>query len=883
MRRWFPNFTVLCALVLMPVACSSGPSSSDAGYSDGSDGDAALGDDGNNGSDLNPTEEDLDGDGLVNVLEDRDQDGVLDDGETDPSNPDTDSDGIIDGVEDHNHNGKVDWNETDPLKDDTDGDGLSDGLEDSNHNGIVDPGESDPLKPDTDRDGLDDGLEDANHNGVVDPGETDPVNPDTDSDGLLDGVEDSNHNGVVDSGETDPNNPDMDSDGVADGDEDRDGDGKLGQCTIPCSTSSQCSEGQVCAQHAHVCYSSECSGGETDPFDPDTDGDSVTDDLEASTLVCTSQQLKPVDIYSSEEADFKLALETFYSSTSALTVAGDERGLEFYDPQHQLAGFVLSKSPGASSAARQEAEDRIAIGTLGSIESVSTRALVTFDGFDAVVTNFDLRPGQVTPVQLAGMMADVLAGTHLDSSLASSGTPSGQFHVSMESVLRPQRSVVLAIVSASGRVDDSQLLKMEDVSNSTALAGFTDGTDSQCDSFRSVGVQPVDFIWVVDNSESMSQEQSAVSAAADAMASLLQKTSLDWRVAITKSDPTQGGGLLFTPFTRDVNRFKSDMILVGTAGAPNEYSLQMGLDAMDNSLPCSASEDRYKLRCDAQVIVILLSDEDDQSIENASGGDNYAGAPDAATVAGFAESYRQRGAVLFAIAGLDPKCSTALNSSKGINAVVNAVGGGSVGSICDLDQSQNVENIVRAAFGVSSTYRLREPPISSTLKVALVLEQSASPLLVPRSRIDGFDYDGVSGSILFYGSYRPVASGLDVVASYRTFVDCQPQQEECNGRDDDCDGLTDEDFDADGDGWSVCGGDCDDHRSEDHPGAEEVCDLFDNDCDGETDEGFDGDGDGFSTCNGDCDPDDPAVFPTAFELCDDKDNDCDGETDPDCG
>ena len=100
---------------------------------------------------------------------------------------------------------------------DTDDDGLPDSIEDSNDNGIVDPGETDPLIPDTDGDGVLDGQEDSNGNGIVDPGETAPLNPDTDGDGALDGQEDSNGNGIVDVGEADPLNPDSDGDGLTDG------------------------------------------------------------------------------------------------------------------------------------------------------------------------------------------------------------------------------------------------------------------------------------------------------------------------------------------------------------------------------------------------------------------------------------------------------------------------------------------------------------------------------------------------------------------------------------------------------------------------------------------------------------------------------------------
>jgi len=104
--------------------------------------------------------------------------------------------------------------------------------------------------------------------------------------------------------------------------------------------------------------------------------------------------------------------------------------------------------------------------------------------------------------------------------------------------------------------------------------------------------------------------------------------------------------------------------------------------------------------------------------------------------------------------------------------------------------------------------------------------------------------------------------------------------EVCNGRDNDCDGDIDEDFtDADGDGYAFCV-DCDDANQGINPGVDEICDGIDNNCNDVVDEGPDADGDGYTSCNSvDCNDYDPSIYPGADEICDGEDNNCDGEVD----
>lgn len=98
------------------------------------------------------------------------------------------------------------------------------------------------------------------------------------------------------------------------------------------------------------------------------------------------------------------------------------------------------------------------------------------------------------------------------------------------------------------------------------------------------------------------------------------------------------------------------------------------------------------------------------------------------------------------------------------------------------------------------------------------------------------------------------------------------------------------DYDQDTYDDATCGGqDCDDTNPFVNPSATEECDGIDNNCDGVIDEGCpcttDNDEDGYTdeACGGDdCDDTNPLVYPGATEECDGVDNNCDEVVDENC-
>ncbi len=168
-------------------------------------------------------------------------------------------------------------------------------------------------------------------------------------------------------------------------------------------------------------------------------------------------------------------------------------------------------------------------------------------------------------------------------------------------------------------------------------------------------------------------------------------------------------------------------------------------------------------------------------------------------------------------------------------------------------------------------------------------------------------YDGVDQDCSGADLTDVDGDGIDATAAGGAdCLDDDPQsypgaEEWCDGRDNDCDETTDEGFDDDGIGGPDCSdddldgqtedqGDCNDEDPTIALAAPEVCDGKDNDCNGETDEGYDqdgaggtdcidDDGDGTSEDEGDCDDTTAAINPAAPETCDGVDNNCDGSVD----
>ncbi|MBZ4415344.1 adventurous gliding motility lipoprotein CglD [Myxococcus sp. RHSTA-1-4] len=751
----------------------------------------------NRGTD--PLKPDTDGDSCSDGDEDKDHDGVKDTGETDPrvadcaaSVPDADFDGIPDAVE----------TATGTNKDnaDTDGDGTQDGVEDENRNGRVDANETDPRLTDTDCDGLQDGPgrggflgEDPNNNGRVDTNETDPTNPDTDGDGLRDGLE----RGVATaaaprtncgySGDTHttttttPVNADTDGDGIQDGAEDANQNGQV-------------------------------DPGELDPRNPN-DGAAGTPAGQA----CKTTNLRTVTFKEDSGGDLRLALPGTFKDANLvnLTVNGSSVGLIGWDDTKQVTLIAYKRGQVGTAADPTADEAGIRTASFNTATRDYTQTFTTWDGFPALAARYS-QAGTADLKTFTNTLARSLVPNSAGA-LAGTAGVTGPFKIQAQYVHRSNQSVVvvLAITPTARYTEGGSLFTLSDTAGGTALAQFGDADAVQCEQFTSRQAV-VDFLFVVDDSGSMATSQQSLADAASAVAQKLGNATLDWRLAMVTTSYTTSGetntGVL-RGFTRNVNQFRAWLTENSTCGGNGQCSnvtipaggeattctsnnqcwvnidgtgTERSLDAARkalNDLKAAGGTAETRIRAGAKVVVVILTDTRDQSSNPVSTFTQYF--MDTGSVAGESNNPVDQAIQVHGIICPPdgPRCWVDPNNSNNYEENANPrhldiiqATGGVYGSIRDAASITTTINAIVDSVIASVGYRTQKPPIGASLKVAVaeVTDSAACPNSgdLPRSRTNGFDVDGISRAVSFYGACRPKVAGTTLAAvSYRYWSD----------------------------------------------------------------------------------------------------------------
>lgn len=652
------------------------------------------------------------------------------------------------------------------------------------------------------------------------------LDSDSDNDGIPDTVEvgpDCASPRDTD-GDTQPDYLDFDSDNddVRDQYEDRNGDGVIGTCSRSCTSAAGCdaAAGEHCALPldggAGVCVSVDCLDGESDPRNPDTDGDGTPDSREG-TFICNPRSgdnpdgLERVVYADAAEtmytaANWRIALESSALQAVPVIQSPDAREsaymFDMSEPAIEVAGFLVSR-PSSSSGAIASAigEATAVVGALPgatSILSVEPRVTGTpttsLDGFDTVVSAI-IEVDTAQPTDVTALRAAILPvllgrdpGEVTVPAAGWTGAPATEFVVVYQTVYRAdaEQTLYMGAVARRGAYDDrgrSTSLHANDMSNGTGHSVSSNGEATECEPF--LGGQPAaaDIIWVIDESGSMDDDRDRIANVATDFFARAVSAGLDFRMGVTDMNKLGPGGQPGIFATRQVGgtgdrwllpheavRFAGNIQDPSGPDAPDtseEYGLTQARAAVRRHLPRNDA-DPQKIRENAGLVIFFVTDEKPDELEDLKimgTGNAQPSASQQDSIAGYLESYitefQASKAVTHLIAEplpFGPPCSDgAAEHAFGYYELVGALSG-QTGSICQSNLQPTIDAIIDSVAADASPVVLPNYPISTSIAV------TRNNVVVPRSHQTGWDYHGASNSIVFYDMPPGPA---DIVVSYR--------------------------------------------------------------------------------------------------------------------
>ena len=525
---------------------------------------------------------------------------------------------------------------------------------------------------------------------------------------------------------------------------------------------------------------------------------------------CQPPGYKPVQLQQDQPGDWTVVLEakSTYKSVAISKATAKQAAATFdYNVNwQQVAGFVVSR-PSAATAATAEvtaALAQIKAGVYGSVTQLSAgTAGTSHDGFGTVkVTALELKLASTSDVSLTrnklvpavlGLPAAALTG--LPSSF---GVPATTFVVRFTTVLRKDGRV-LFIGAVTEKAADADVSKITgsmsmDLANGTALAPGGETTTKDCykDTVAAPPKNKVDFIWVMDESGSMSDNRANIAANAAKLFTAATNHSLDFRMGVTNVCSPKGSyKAAVGKFCSKISTSTSDMggtdrFLLPTeqsifaaciknppgyeGGA--EYGLVNAKAAVANHLPRAANSPS-KIRSDAQLVIIVVTDEFPESLASTIGYGNSKQCSlsastqakvDAALKTTYLDYFSGKTALgadidFFQVIG--GTCKNACNAyvAHGYKELAHAFGG-TVYDVCQKDLSSSIKKIIDGINAAGSPIKLKKIPVSASLAVA------ADGKTLARSRWSGFDYAPGSNTIQLYGS-ATIKKGSKLAVSYQ--------------------------------------------------------------------------------------------------------------------
>jgi hypothetical protein len=301
----------------------------------------------------------------------------------------------------------------------------------------------------------------------------------------------------------------------------------------------------------------------------------------------------------------------------------------------------------------------------------------------------------------------------------------------------------------------------------------------------------IDILWMIDSSNSMSEEQDNLATNFNSFISDFVSKGYDYNIAVSATDAWRyeyapgiysnlvrfRDGNIYSGSTAD----NSGMYLISLATDPTmviptfNTNVKVGItgsgderafDSIRQTLNATSVNGGYNFRRnDAYLAVVIVSDEEDFSrndagVNGCSGGSAAASCSNLRPVSeyvSYLDTYSgsvpaDRKYSVSAIGVFDSACLTAAGASDHMGdryAELAALTNGVTGSICDADFSPTLDAIQRNIAELSTQFRLSRTPIVSSIVVII------NSINIPQDATNGWTYNSVNNSIVFHGTAVP--------------------------------------------------------------------------------------------------------------------------------
>ena len=272
------------------------------------------------------------------------------------------------------------------------------------------------------------------------------------------------------------------------------------------------------------------------------------------------------------------------------------------------------------------------------------------------------------------------------------------------------------------------------------------------ETFDQLEVKSVDILFVIDNSCSMSGNQTQLSNNFDTFMNVYVTSGVDYNIGFITTDSYVSQGMVSVTTVDPVTEVQNIINSIGITGSTLErglyysyYALQSGYDFGPGSV---------FWRNDSKLIIIYISDEDDQS---SALGVTPIMVRDYVTSQKSGVDY----SVAHAVAGDYPGgCSGNGSASEAYEyyTVVNYLNGTFL-SICQTDWGTPLESLANESI-LKTSFELKKEPIESTIYIEVDGVTSTE-----------WAYDAIANTINFNKGYIPEAKST-IYASYNPASEC---------------------------------------------------------------------------------------------------------------